>query len=514
MAALVLPHVDELIDRSRSSVLAGDASEAELGVASDSTRSVAEDDDGELCECSVDARTRSLSGKLKLRHDVELHRIATTTGKVRQAALIELLIQATAHVPRVLVDGSTHTMAPDRRYFELIADAYACGATSIDGLEPTLFALWSNDAFAPLFAATMYKWLFLQSAAQLNRNFIIFLKGANRLFWSDLHGDTMHFAPLFHFVRDRVLMRPFRSSCRTASFAYFFADLFNLVARFHFFYLPNEDPRNLIAAMSAAMPTMPPLVTPSGSLAQVLRSASNDMLSSLFKAGDAAEAKATNGAASVAADAAAASPGAAASDDDQRSAVDDEATPTESPPQRQWIANAERRSTAPPLLVGAEFDAEYDPMRVAVLLDAAMLSDMFVQSVVKALLAIRSEGALVAYLICCRTLREFDMTSATSLRLESAVYNYTIPGSPLYPPRSVRNAAQQTAPLLYPRGIVARAVIYVFFRMLHPVYTTRSIVFWLHEEWRQMRQLGPLQYVSDFIRVRAGPKWRAWRKRN
>jgi hypothetical protein len=139
---------------------------------------------------------------------------------------------------------------------------------------------------------------------------------------------------------------------------------------------------------------------------------------------------------------------------------------------------------------------------------------MFVQSVVKAMLAIRSEGALVAYLICCRMLKDFDMTSATSLRLESAVYNFTMPGSPLYPPRSVRNAAQQTAPLLYPRGIVARAVIFVFFSMIHPVYTTRSILFWLHEEWRQVRQLGPVQYVTEFIRIRIGPKWRAWRKRD
>lgn len=442
-------------------------------------------------QVDIDAMDSVLLANLKRRHDVELHRIASLTGRARQSALTELLIHASAHVPRSTVD---------RRYYELIASEYAASATSIDGLEATLFALWSNDAFAPLFAATMFRWLFEQNAAQINRNFIIFLKGANRLFWGDLHGDTTHFAAVFRFVRDRVLLRPFRPSCRTASFAYFFADLFNLVARFHLFYLPNDDPRQLIAAMNAALPSLAPLASPSKSFGAVMRSASNDMIASLFN--DQADGD-NNG-------------GVDSSDDGRKqhrlntteqTAADDAST-------IDWTANSERpqsaaHSAAPPN-VGAEFDPEYDPTRVAVLLDAPLLSDMFVQSVVKALVAIRSEGALVAFLIRCRSLKDFDMTSATSLRLESAIYNYTMPGSPLYPPRSVRNAAQQTAQFLYPRGIVVRAVIFVFFRMLHPIYTTNSIAYWASEEWRQMRRLGPLKWFSNLVRVRVVPWWRRW----
>jgi hypothetical protein len=40
-------------------------------------------------------------------------------------------------------------------------------------------------------------------------------------------------------------MRPFRASCATHAFSLFYVDLFNLMARFHFYYRPNIDARVL-----------------------------------------------------------------------------------------------------------------------------------------------------------------------------------------------------------------------------------------------------------------------------
>ena len=132
---------------------------------------------------------------------------------------------------------------------------------------------------------------------------------------------------------------------------------------------------------------------------------------------------------------------------------------------------------------------------------------MFIQSVIRALKAMRNERSLVHYLIRCRYFKDADMAMATSLQLESVIYNFTVPGSPLYPPRSVRNAAQQTQQYLYPRGSLVRAVIYVAFRLLHPYYTAQSILYWGREELRLLRQLGPLGYAEHVVQLRLKPLW-------
>ena len=139
---------------------------------------------------------------MKLRNDNELNRIATLSGSQRTQALVALLDQLTEPLPARVerkLPNVTSTLH-ERRYYELIAQQYGIsGVFSFDlwkiltryvfaahtvvGLEACFYSLWSNDAFASLFAATMYRWLFDNAAAQLNRNFIIFLKGVNRLFW-------------------------------------------------------------------------------------------------------------------------------------------------------------------------------------------------------------------------------------------------------------------------------------------------------------------------------------------
>lgn len=57
-----------------------------------------------------------------------------------------------------------------------------------------------------------------------------------------------------------------------------------------------------------------------------------------------------------------------------------------------------------------------------VLLERGVLEDIFVEAVVRTLSAIRNEAVLVSYLVSCQLLKGIDITLATSLRLETALY--------------------------------------------------------------------------------------------
>mmetsp|Transcript_19228 Transcript_19228/g.47201 ORF Transcript_19228/g.47201 Transcript_19228/m.47201 type:complete len:152 (-) Transcript_19228:68-523(-) len=109
-----------------------------------------------------------------------------------------------------------------------------------------------------------------------------------------------------------------------------------------------------------------------------------------------------------------------------------------------------------------------------------MLIDLFVYTAARALDTIRNEESLLMALRYCRYFKDVTTTTATWLLLRTAVYRYTVPGAPLFPPRSVRAEARAVHDYLFPLGsIFVQRSVYYAFRLLHPIQSLQSIVHWL-----------------------------------
>jgi len=122
--------------------------------------------------------------------------------------------------------------------------------------------------------------------------------------------------------------------------------------------------------------------------------------------------------------------------------------------------------------------------------------NMFVNEVVRQLKALRQEDVLLIYLEC---LEMFTGSLSipgrkTSMRLHTVLFDYTTPGSPLYPTRNIRVAAQKTLDNVFPSGKLGRKIVNWSFRVFHPVELVKSWWFWI---WNYL--LWVFMYLKHFL---------------
>lgn len=85
---------------------------------------------------------------------------------------------------------------------------------------------------------------------------------------------------------------------------------------------------------------------------------------------------------------------------------------------------------------------------------------------------VKSEVALLKYLECFDALRGTSVfvqaSDLTRLRLQSELFDLTVPGGPRYTPYKVRRKAGHTLDALYPSGKLVRRLTRFWFRIIHP----------------------------------------------
>ena len=92
---------------------------------------------------------------------------------------------------------------------------------------------------------------------------------------------------------------------------------------------------------------------------------------------------------------------------------------------------------------------------------------------------ITREDTLIRMLTGLPALRGLAVDPFTANRLSNALYEFQTPGGPLYPTRTLRHVAQRVNDELFPSGRIIRRVMYLAFRLLHPVQWPSSFSHWL-----------------------------------
>lgn len=85
---------------------------------------------------------------------------------------------------------------------------------------------------------------------------------------------------------------------------------------------------------------------------------------------------------------------------------------------------------------------------------------------------VKSEVALYRYLECFEALGGtsifLQLSDLTRLRLQSEIFDLTVPGGPRYTPYKVRRRAGRALDRLYPSGRFVRKIVRFWFRIVHP----------------------------------------------
>jgi len=112
--------------------------------------------------------------------------------------------------------------------------------------------------------------------------------------------------------------------------------------------------------------------------------------------------------------------------------------------------------------------------------DPLIAGDLFVGGVVRHMQYIKNEDVLIRYLKCCTFLAPLKMSDTSRARLQHTLYIFSSPGGPIYAPRPVRHVATSTLDTLFPSGKLGRDFIKLCFRLLHPYYSTGSVIHWVY----------------------------------
>jgi len=107
--------------------------------------------------------------------------------------------------------------------------------------------------------------------------------------------------------------------------------------------------------------------------------------------------------------------------------------------------------------------------------------NMFVNEVVRLLMAIHNESTIVLYLERCNLFSDALIIPGTKTRinLQSVLLDYTTPGAPYYPTRKIRDQAKRTIDTVFPTGKITRLATNLMFRFLSPVDLAKSWWFWI-----------------------------------
>eukprot|EP00741_Cyanophora_paradoxa_P007565 tig00001155_g7317.t1 len=143
------------------------------------------------------------------------------------------------------------------------------------------------------------------------------------------------------------------------------------------------------------------------------------------------------------------------------------------------VSPPESRATSPVSDGAAGGSSSRRPSRLLAAASGRLgVGSAFVGESVRVLQLIRSERALLHYLNAFLELKGIDRSLATDIKLQMALYSFTMPGGPMYPTRDVRHCAAAVMDALYPDGRRSRRITAFAFRVLHPYYALPSILHW------------------------------------
>lgn len=109
-------------------------------------------------------------------------------------------------------------------YFEILADYYYNHPKQGENIEILFKDLISNHFYPSIFSLLFYKLLFKDGNPSLNK-LNIFLKGVNRLFWSDIENKTFIYRQIFYFLKNL-----FKENSKISE------DLISLIFKYYFYY--------------------------------------------------------------------------------------------------------------------------------------------------------------------------------------------------------------------------------------------------------------------------------------
>eukprot|EP00026_Physarum_polycephalum_P002694 Phypoly_transcript_02702.p1 GENE.Phypoly_transcript_02702~~Phypoly_transcript_02702.p1 ORF type:complete len:693 (+),score=81.12 Phypoly_transcript_02702:95-2080(+) len=326
-----------------------------------------------------------------------------------------------------IVESQSNSTRPlTMYYYELLAERFATHPSDVAALFQVIISLWSNPTFPIIFAALFYKWMFKHGAVQM-KHFNLFIKGANRLFWLDLETINTRFASIYKFLNNEVLL----------SYTNIRHD--------------NKNPHSLPPSLPAIHGSV---------LSQFLLDFFNVLGRFFFyyqKVSDMplfieqTQTIFTN-------------VSKINTQNNTNNNHDNATTITSDSNNIVTIADTDlsAQNTAPTYKELAKISA----------------ADNFVDCTIRQIKLIKNEYVLVKYIQKCVHFRGLTLTDTTQVKLQTLLYDYTSPGGPSYPPRSVRHAATESLDALFPTGRLPRRYIHLFFRLLHPYYASRSIFHW------------------------------------
>eukprot|EP01112_Ceratiomyxa_fruticulosa_P019010 TRINITY_DN6154_c0_g1_i2.p1 TRINITY_DN6154_c0_g1~~TRINITY_DN6154_c0_g1_i2.p1 ORF type:complete len:476 (-),score=54.73 TRINITY_DN6154_c0_g1_i2:139-1566(-) len=346
-------------------------------------------------------------------------------------------------------------------YYQILSIYYKRNPTLVDALHAPFLSLWSNQSFPVIFASLFYLWVFHHQVGHI-KYLNMFLRGVNRLFWYDLESVQKRFSTIYDFLRtdiltgekiwkDAVSVSPVAvpateppnnvqnttlimlragNTVTSTSLGRYVVDFFHLVSRFFYYYEKSTNIPNTLPTFILYIQT---------------------------RFDDCCVKMGING----------------------RKTCPDETKDTvkivsliDTP-----IENEEGALFVNPLSHSGEDFLEEPSEKLEG--ENLKASDLFIRATISQIKLIKNENILIRYINCCTYLSSFSMSDPTRVKLQHVLYSYSSPGGPFYPPRSVRHAARWSLDQLFPQGKLGRTTISLLFRLLHPYYSTGSILYYV-----------------------------------
>ena len=233
----------------------------------------------------------ALTGRLcielerKLRLAAEAAELSSDRDAICGEAFSDLVgaLDRPARAALLVPSSSSTTSAPSRPvlYYEVLAPYLASHPARAEGLLTVAKRLWGQPYVAPLYTLLLHRWLLAGAqpraggnrkggggggghhssaahAALLGeaRHLLVLVRGAQQLFWADVHAGGRRFEPLFGWLANAVVLAPPAAAASPPAAAARLADLpfnprvglINVAAAFAPYYL---GPGALAAALAA-----------------------------------------------------------------------------------------------------------------------------------------------------------------------------------------------------------------------------------------------------------------------
>ncbi|KAL9648507.1 hypothetical protein ABK040_014127 [Willaertia magna] len=305
-------------------------------------------------------------------------------------------------------------------YFQIVADYFIMdefGNEKAKEIQHVLFKLFTNNYFSCIYVLLFYKWLFISKHLTLI-GINIFLKGVNKLFWSDIDNKSLKFYSIFKFLQQDILLSR------------------NQFINLNESTLPqvqqqqisnNIDSNNINNNFTINEVIDDEDVSSQIDLQKLTQTKRNELISIIFKF-------------------------------------------------FFFYENRDCKFKLKTFLIQLSQINKYNNEE-----NFKMLSDLFVNENIPLLSTIRDEEILLSLLSRFKLFSQLEISNRTKIKLQASIYACTRVGAPNYPERNVRHLAQKTLDELFPSGKYARWWLNTSFRLFH-YYWPLSFINWTKEK--------------------------------